>query len=441
MKNIVIVGNGIAGITTARHIRKRTDDPITVISSESKHFYSRTALMYIYMGHMTHEHTKPYEDWFWQKNRIDLVLDYVTGVDTDNKQLTLKNGQPVPYDVLVLATGSKSNYFGWPGQDLEGVQGLYNLGDLERMERNTREVTKAVIVGGGLIGIEMAEMLRTRDIDVTFLVRESHYWGNILPKEEAQLVSRHASAHHVKFNFESELKAILPDDRGRVRAVETNKGETLTCQFVGLTAGVSPNIEWLKSTPVETDRGILVNECLETNVPDVYAVGDCAQICDKNGNRRLEQLWYTGRMQGEALAKTICGDRTAYRRGTWFNSAKFFDIEYQTYGFVANQPRETEACLYWEHPSGEKCLRLVYKKESHQFIGVNVFGIRLRHQVFKTWLEENRTVEYVLQHLREAHFDPEFFKRFEADILNQYNREHDTSLVLEKKKGLLSLFK
>jgi len=175
MKNIVIIGNGISGITAARHIRKLSDDIITVISAETKHFFSRTALMYIYMSHMKFEHTKPYEDWFWQKNKINLVQDYVLSVDTDNKSLQLKEGGELNYDVLILGTGSKPNKFGWPGQDLKGVQGMYSYQDLENMEVYTEKINRAVIVGGGLIGIEMAEMLLSRNIPVTFLVREASF--------------------------------------------------------------------------------------------------------------------------------------------------------------------------------------------------------------------------------------------------------------------------
>ena len=138
MKKVVIIGNGISGITAARHIRKMSDHEITVISAETDHFFSRTALMYIYMGHMKYENTKPYEDWFWEKNRINLVRKFVKEVDSDNKRLIYDDGGNIEYDFLILAVGSKSNKFGWPGQDLEGVQGLYSYQDLEIMEKNSK---------------------------------------------------------------------------------------------------------------------------------------------------------------------------------------------------------------------------------------------------------------------------------------------------------------
>jgi NADH oxidase (H2O2-forming) len=190
MQKIVIIGNGISGVTAARHLRKLGKDSITIISEETQHFFSRTALMYVYMGHMKFEHTKPYEDGFWAKNRIDLVQDRVEQIDYESKSLSMKSGTPIQYDVLVLALGSKPNKFGWPGQDLDGVQGLYSFQDLELLEKNThkpfaegaaKKVKRAVIVGGGLIGVELAEMLLTRGIEVTFLVREDRFWGNVLP--------------------------------------------------------------------------------------------------------------------------------------------------------------------------------------------------------------------------------------------------------------------
>ena len=108
MKTIAIIGNGISGITAARHIRKIGDDRIVVISGETDHFYSRTALMYIYMGHMTYEHTKPYEDWFWDKNSIELVRGWVEQLLPEQKQLKLSNGEVISYDQLIIASGSKS---------------------------------------------------------------------------------------------------------------------------------------------------------------------------------------------------------------------------------------------------------------------------------------------------------------------------------------------
>lgn len=438
MQKIVIIGNGVAGITAARHIRKLSDVQITVISGETDHFFSRTALMYIYMGHMKYENTKPYEDWFWEKNKINLKRAWVKSIDFDQKQLLLDGDEPLLYDKLILATGSQSNKFGWPGQDLEGVQGLYSYQDLELMEKNTQNVNRAVIIGGGLIGVEMAEMLHSRHISVTYLIREKHFWDNMLPQEEATLIDGHLFKHGIDLRQETELEEILDDGNGRVKGVKTKSGEIIDCQFVGLTVGVHPNIGLIKDSKIETDRGILVGEYLQTNIPDVYAIGDCAQLKNPPPHRRaIEAVWYAGRMMGETVAQTITGNKTVYKPGVWFNSAKFFDIEYQNYGIVLPQCPEDSSSFYWECDDMEKCIKIIYNKDTLEVQGVNLFGIRNRHGVWDRWLSEKRTLDYIISNLPEANFDPEFFKHWEVEIQEKFNEEFPEKKVSVRKKGLL----
>ncbi len=433
-KHVVIIGNGVSGVTTARHLRKNSDCRITIISSETKYFFSRTALMYVYMGHMKFEHTQPYEDFFWEKNNIELIEDLVESIDYDSKFLNLRSGNALGYDQLVLAVGSKPNKFGWPGQDLKAVQGLYHKQDLEGMEKYSPTTKRAVIVGGGLIGIEMAEMFLSREIKVTMLVRESSFWNSILPAQESALITKHIFEHHVDLRLGVELKEILPDNNGRVRAVVTSEGEELACEFVGLTAGVSPNVNFLKGNQLEIERGVMVNEFLETNIQDVYALGDCAQFRTQIDQRRpIEQVWYTGKIMGETLASTMTGNKKPYSPGNWFNSAKFFDIEYQTYGWVYASLKDNEEEFYWEHSDGRTCIHFVFDKHSHQFIGVNTFGIRLRHELFDRWLSAQKSVEYVLEHLKDANFDPEFYAQYENEIVSQFNQQFGTTVTVKKK--------
>ncbi len=428
MEHIVIIGNGISGVTAARHIRKLSDKKITIISTETDHFFSRTALMYIYMGHMKYEHTKPYEDWFWKKNRIDLKRGYVEKIVHQKKELQFADGETMVYDKLILAVGSKSNKFGWPGQDLDGVQGLYSFQDLETLEKNApnkKVCNRAVIVGGGLIGVELAEMLHTRGIPVTFLVREDSFWNGVLPNGESQMLNRHIKNHHIDLRLGVNLKEILADENGRARAVIiAETGEELPCNIVGLTAGVSPNINFLKESGIDLGRGIKVNRFLETNIKDIYAIGDCAEQHQPIGNRRpIEAVWYTGRMMGETVAQTICNNRIEYKPGNWFNSAKFFDIEYQTYGWVFAKPRENETHFHWKHDDDTKCITICTESSSGKFLGINTFGIRMKHEVFDRWLTEERSTDYVVQHLRNANFDSEFYKTFEQQILSLYNHQ------------------
>ncbi|MEM9985660.1 MAG: FAD-dependent oxidoreductase [Bacteroidota bacterium] len=429
----VIIGNGIAGITTARHLRKLDSDcEITVISAETDHFWSRTALMYIFMGHMKFEHTKPYEDWFWPKNRIKLLNKYVERGDPDTQTLYFSDGGELKYDKLLLATGSKPNKFGWPGQDLKGVQGMVSYQDLQSMEEQAPHIRRAIIVGGGLIGIEMAEMFHSRHIPVSFLVREKSFWKRVMPPQESAMINREIdAAHGIDLRLGTELEEIIGDERGWVKAIRTKDGEVIDCEFVGLTAGVHPNLSLADSLGVETNRGFLVDEYLETSVPNIYAAGDCCELREAApGRRGIEAIWYTGKLQGPVLAKTMTGNPTPYRQGLYFNSAKFLDIEWQTYGTVNAAPAEHEAQLYWEHADGRKGIRLIYHKDEGHIIGFNLMGIRFRKDTCLAWIAEKAHVETVLAHLEEANFDPEFFLTYENELALTYQRQTGKSVAL-----------
>lgn len=439
---IAIIGNGISGVTAARYIRKLSNHHITIISSETEHFFSRTALMYIYMGHMRVEDTKPYEDWFWDKNRINLIKAHVNKISFDNKELKLDNGDNLPYDKLILAVGSKSNMFGWPGQDLEGVGGLYSMQDLENMERYSDGLQRAVIVGGGLIGIEMAEMFHSRHIPVTMLVREASYWNNVLPKEESEMINDHIIKNGIDLRLGVNLDRINDNGSGKAKSVVIKEtGEEVECGYVGLTAGVSPNIGWLKDSALHIERGILVDNNLMTNVQDVYAIGDCAQLSNPQpGRRNIEAIWYTGRMMGETAAYNVCGQPKSYDPGLWFNSAKFIDIEYQVYGQAPAQIPETMATLYWEHRDHEKSIRINYDKSTGDVLGFNLFGVRYRHEVCEKWILDQTNIEKVLQDLGMANFDPEFYKEYEQDVIDLYNQQSGKTLQLKKKRGMKAVF-
>ena len=440
--HLVIIGNGITGVTCAITVRRLLPQArITLVSAESAHHFSRTALMYLYMGHLRYQDVKPYEDWFWAENRLELVHDHATALDTTAKRLTLAGGGTLPYDKLLLATGSVPKFYDWPGQHLAGVQGFVTLPDLEAMNRDTHGIRRGVIVGGGLIGVELAEMLHTRGIEPLVLVRDARYWGGVLPPEEAHLVDRQFAQNHVPVRYNTELREILGDAGGRVRAVVTKAGEEIECQWVGLATGVTPNLTLARTSKVEVDKGILVDNLLQTNVPDVYAAGDCAQHRQPAaGQVPVEQLWYTGRMQGETVAHTIAGQPTPYRRGVWFNSAKFFNLEYQTYGQAPADPTAGLDSFYWEHPKLAVALRIYFKTSApHPVVGFNGFGLRLRQNVCEQWILQQTPLAEVVTHLSAANFDPEFTRQHEKAIVADFNRQFPQQPVrLKQRKGLFA---
>ena len=421
---IIIIGNGIAGTTLARNIRKNSTHPILIISKESDYFFSRTALMYVYMGHLKWEHLEPYEKGFWQQNNINLLKAEVTQIKPQEKIIALANGQHLSYSSLVLATGSTPNKFGWKGQDLEGVQGLYTKQDLEQLTANTPNIKQAVVVGGGLIGIELAEMLHSRGIGVTFLVREDSFWNKVISPHEGDMIEKHILAHGIDLKMSTNLLEIVANEKGQATAIITDQGETLPCQMVGLTAGVRPNIDFLKNSDLEMNRGILVDQHLATNLPDIYAIGDCAELRAPLPHRNaIEAVWYVGRMMGETLAQSLTGNLSPYTPGHWFNSAKFFDIEYQTYGQISPLATQEENHFCWKHPEKNCMVRLAYHPKSRLFLGINTFDIRMRHEVFDHWLNDQTSIETVIENLSQANFDPEFYTQYEPQIIAEWQNQ------------------
>ncbi len=396
--HVVIVGNGIAGVTAARHVRKASGQArITMVSGETLEPYARTALMYVYMGALTQRHTWLYQEPFWADNRIDRVQDWARALDPSAQRLTLGDGT-LGYDRLLLATGSRPAVPPWPGADLPGVQGLYHLVDLGAMEEATAGITQAVVVGGGLIGVELAEMLRTRDIGVTFLVREPRYLARVLAPTESALVEAEIRRHGVDLRLGTEVDRV--EGTARAQAVVTTDGERIAAAFVGVGTGVRAHVDWLQGA-VEVGRGVLVDRQLAASAPNVWAAGDCAELRDPPaGVRAVEPIWYTARLQGATAGLAMAGRARDYAPGVYFNSAKFFDLEWQVYGACEGPGQD------WEQSDGRRSLRL--RHADGRVVGVSSLGVRMRQAVCTRWIQERWPLDRALADLGAAVFDPEF---------------------------------
>ncbi len=407
--HIVIIGNGIAGVSTARFLRKGSDARITIISAESPYHVARTALMYAYMGDLRPSDLKPYEDDFWPKNRLDLIQDTVTHVDIEAGAINLLAGGRMHYDILVLATGSRPNRFGWKGEYAHGVQGLYSMQDLTSMEVATEGIQSAAVIGGGLIGIEMAEMLRVRRIDVHLLVREQAYMDYLFSADESELIHQEIRRHGVQLHLGTELDAIETDSEDRAVAVHTTSGERLATRFVGLAVGVHPNVDLARQSGIETGKGILITNTFETSAPGVYAVGDCAEFREPLAHgRRIEQLWYSGRRQGRTLGRLLAGGTDAYSAPLFFNSAKFFDLEYHTYGDVPPHETDEVVCRQWK--AGRHLIRTAAERSTGRILGVNGLGVRLRQEVAASMIRRGQDAAITPARLKTLLFEPEFFQ-------------------------------
>ena len=400
--HVVIVGNGIAGVTAARHVRKASAEArVTMVSDETLAPYARTALMYVYMGSLAQAHTRMYEERFWAESRIDRVLDRALALDPARQRLALRDGGEVPYDRLLVATGSVPALPPWPGAELPGVQGLYHLADLERMEASTRGVRRAVVVGGGLIGVELAEMLRTRGVAVTFLVREGRYLPRVFSPAESALVQAEIRRHGVDLRLGAEVARVEGD--GRAERVVTTDGEPWAAEFVGVGTGVRPHVGWLGDA-VETGRGVLVDRQLRASAENVWAAGDCAELRrPPPGVRAVEPIWYSARLQGATAGLGMAGHARDYAPGVFYNSAKFFDLEWQVYGATGGDGDD------WERGDGARLLRVRHR--DGRVRGVSALGVRLRQDVCARWIAEGWPLDRALADLAAARFDAELSPR------------------------------
>jgi NADPH-dependent 2,4-dienoyl-CoA reductase/sulfur reductase-like enzyme len=421
--HIVIIGNGISGVSVAKSLREYSDAEITIVSSESMSFFSRPALMYVFMGKMRFKDILPFPSDYWVKNKIKKVYGAVKEIDAENQTIVLDNGNVLSYDKLVLALGSQPKSLGLGEFNLEGIQGFYSLQDVEKLQDSANKVKHASIIGGGLIGVELAEMFVSRGISFTFWVREKWFGSNFLPREEAKIVTNHLTSKNINIKFEREIIGFEADDSNMVKSVESQSGEKVDSDLVCVCIGVEPKVDLLKSTDVQTRAGVLVNAYLQTNIPSIYAVGDCVECINPvHGRKSIETLWYTGRLMGEYLGKNILQvNPQPYEPGIYFNSAKFFDLEYQVYGDVPTSFSDSYGTVFWKHPTKDKSIRLVFNATNDEFIGCCVLGIRFRQEVCEKWIKEKWKISEVLPLLSEANFDSEFSTRYERELLNIYN--------------------
>jgi pyruvate/2-oxoglutarate dehydrogenase complex dihydrolipoamide dehydrogenase (E3) component len=257
------------------------------------------------------------------------------------------------------------------------------------------------------------------------------------------MVSRQIRSHGIDLQENTELDTIHDDGTGAAGSITTKDGATIECQYVGLTAGVSPNISFLKSEEsIELGQGVKVDNNLRTSVSNIWAIGDCAEArSPREGRRAIEAIWYTGRMMGETVAYNILGKAVEYDPGIWFNSAKFLDLEYQVYGEVPTHGRAGLATLYWEHEDGEHAVRINYEASTGLVRGFNLMGIRYRQEVCEKWIATETHIEEVLTHLGLANFDPEFYKQYEQAVVDLYNQQTGKKLELKTKRGLSAAIK
>jgi len=408
---IVIIGNGVAGTTCALAARRRDPDAsITIIGGETPFFFSRTALMYAFMERMTRRELEPYERDVYRRMRIELVHDWVREIDLASRVVHTETRQKLPYDRLVLALGSKPRALDCVGVDevRSGLVNFVSMQDLDACEGSVPRAKHAVVVGGGLIGIELVECLRHHRVPTTFLLRDPYYWPAALGPEEAALVDKEFRRIGVDVRYGETITAIDTDSDGAVRSVDTTAGDTLACDLLGVCVGVEPRLELLRSgdAGVEVLTGIVVDETFLTSAPDVFAIGDCAEIRRRDGTSQIETLWYSAKRHASLVgAHNLFGDGLFDAPPVFYNSSKFVNLEYTTVGDLHDHARGAPSILF-EDTRRAMTIRIVH--DGDVFLGLTAVGSRWDHELLQRWVQQRRSASFVEQNLASASFDVEF---------------------------------
>ena len=341
MQRYVIIGNGAAGITAAEELRRRdARSSISVVTDERYPMYSRPGLAYVLIDEVSAEQAVARKPEWYARQHIDLIFSRAIRIDSEARQVGLANGQSLRYDALLLAVGARAVHAPFPGADLDGVVYLDNMDNTLDIIRRAHLARAAVVVGGGITALEMAEGLAHYRVETHYLVRKNNLWSALLNDDESRLVEKQIHHHGVHLHYGSEIAEII-GQAGQVSGVKTTRGETIACQIVGVAIGVRPNTALAKETPLKVDRGILTDEHLQTNLPGVFAAGDCAQIYDAwSGEHRCDSLWPTAVDSGRLAAINMTGGKQPYRKGVPFNAALLFGLHLTAIGQVAAAGRD-----------------------------------------------------------------------------------------------------
>jgi NAD(P)H-nitrite reductase large subunit len=221
-----------------------------------------------------------------------------------------------------------------PGSDLESVVKLDDFKDAQRIRELGKKARSAVVIGGGITALELVEGLAAQKVRVHYFLRGNRYWSNVLDEDESHIVEQKLHEEGVRIHYQTEATMLI-GKKGRVTGVVTNKGETIKCQVVGYAVGIKPRLSLAQSAGCAIDRGILVNEFLQTDQVDIYAAGDVAQVYDPLSKRYvLDSLWNPAREQGFFAGLNMAGERKTYRKEIAYNVTRLAGITTTIIGMV-----------------------------------------------------------------------------------------------------------
>jgi NAD(P)H-nitrite reductase large subunit len=375
-RRYVIIGNGIAGTTAADTLRK--NDPncsIHLLTNEPYPLYNRVSLPRFLQGVIV-EQKVMIRDFAWHEQRnIQLITEtMVTDVNTDERIIVTDNGQTLPYDALLVATGGWANPLRAPGA--EGTQHIYNfvtLDDTKTIIARMLESRTALAYGGSFISYELCDGFAVRKLDTTWLMRGPYWLRSSLDPEGGEVVDNIAKKFGVNVIHGDQIESIIPQN-GVPGYVKTKNGREIQADVIGVGLGITLNTKILAHTPVEVRSGVVVNEYLETNVPGVYSAGDVAEFYDPTiGQYHTMGTWDNAMAHGRIAGVNMAGGHEAYIDVPTYTSP-LFDVNIAVVGTAETNNPELQSIARREPgEKGNENYRKLFFREN-KLVGVLMVG-------------------------------------------------------------------
>ena len=341
MSKYVIIGASAAGIAAVEAIRKvDLVGTITLITEEACAHYSKPMISDLVSGKADIQKMKCKTDNFWKENNAEARMSKkAVSLNLSDKTVNLEDGEKIVYEKLLLATGGKPFVPKMEGQDKDSVFTFTNISDAQRLAAKIDSIhaKSAVVIGAGLIGISVTEALMKRGLKVTVVELQEKILSLLLDSKASDIVEAIIRKAGVNFATGQSVQKIVgrPDNDGAVGGVILTKGDQVACDLVIVAIGVIPRTELVVGTTVKINRGIVVDNFMQTNVPDVYAAGDVAEAYDFILNQnRLLPLWPLAVLEGRVAGYNMAGKKASYEGGTNMSSLKYFGIPIVSIGLA-----------------------------------------------------------------------------------------------------------
>lgn len=329
----VIIGNSTSAAGCIEGIRRvDSEGEIVVISSEPYHIYSRPLISY-WLSKKVYDISYRPKDYYEKYKVIPILGKKVVRVDFEPKEVVLENEEKINYDKLLIATGGKPFIPNISGLDKKNVFTFIKFDDVREIDRVIFKDSRVIVVGAGLSGLKAVEALVKRNCKVKVIELAGRVLGSILDEEGAYIVQRRFEEEGVSFFLENSVSEIL--GREKVEGVKLKSSDVIQTDMVIFAIGVIPNIDIFRDTQLKVNRGILVNERMETNIPDVYSAGDVVEALDLLTNEnRVIPILPNAYIQGEIAGLNMAGRKVTYSGSFPRNSIGFFDIHIMSAGIV-----------------------------------------------------------------------------------------------------------